>query len=137
MPIVKVSWSDAHDFCAWAGGRLPTEARYGPIDEIAWYNKNGGGQTHEVAQKRANGFGLLDTLGNAWEWVNDWYDQDYYQDSPSQDPPGPASGQYRVMRGGSWFCSPRNVRVSNRAGINPGFRDTDFGVRCGGEVAGP
>jgi len=149
MPIVNVTWNDAHDFCAWVGGRLATEAeweyaargastaaRYGPIDEIAWYNENSGGQTHAVAEKRANGFGLFDTLGNAWEWVNDWYDANYYSSSPSTDPPGPASGQYRVLRGGSWRAGPGDVRVSLRVRYPPHYTDFTFGVRCGGELAG-
>ena len=172
MPIVNVSWNDSQAYCQWAGGRLPTEAeweyaarggsteaRYGPLDDVAWYADNSGRQrldsaeisrtdssnyvkrldengnrTHDVAQKRANGFGLYDTLGNVWEWVNDWYDANYYQSSPSSDPPGPSSGQYRVLRDGSWDNVPRNVRVSLRLTNFPGSRFNDNGFRCVGEA---
>jgi len=129
------------------GGRLPTEAeweyaaragsaesRYGNLDDIAWYNGNSGGKTHDVGQKRANGFGLYDMLGTVWQWVNDWYDQNYYQSSPSQDPSGPSSGQFRVLRGGSRFNLPRYVRVSNRNWLDPTLRNGIVGFRCGGEV---
>jgi formylglycine-generating enzyme required for sulfatase activity len=152
MPIVNVGWDDAQAYCGWVGGRLPTEAeweyaarggsteaRYGPLDEIAWYEHNSGRrkysgrQTHDVAQKRANGFGLYDMLGNVWEWVNDWYDRNYYQNSPSQDPAGPASGRAHIMRGGSWGDGARKVRESVRAGINPGLPSINNGVRCAGK----
>jgi formylglycine-generating enzyme required for sulfatase activity len=147
LPIVNVSWDDAQAYCAWAGGRLPTEAeweyaarggstepRYGDLDDIAWYMNNSRGQPHPVGEKRANGFGLYDMLGKVWEWVNDWYEENNYQYSLSQDYTGPVSGQYRVLRGGSWISDPGVVRVSFRVGDDPGGRDHGNGFRCGGEV---
>jgi formylglycine-generating enzyme required for sulfatase activity len=150
MPIVNVTWNDAVAFCTWAGGRLPseaeweyaaragsTESRYGPIDEVAWYSDNSGGKTYEVAQKRWNTFKLYDILGNVWEWVNDWYGQSYHDASPERDPQGPPSGQFRVLRGGSWNAGPLSVRVSVRVTLNPGVRSNILGFRCVGEVGKP
>jgi serine/threonine-protein kinase len=147
MPIVNVSWDDAREYCVWAGGRLlteaeweyaarggSTEARSGDLDSIAWYSKNSGGRTHEVAQRRANDFGLFDVLGNVSEWVNDWYDDKYYQNSPVQHPPGPTSGRWRVLRGGSWDDFAWDVRVSARTGNYPVARDHNIGLRCGWDV---
>jgi formylglycine-generating enzyme required for sulfatase activity len=149
MPIVNVSWGDARAYCVWAGGRLPTDAeweyaaragssqaRYGKLDEIAWYTSNSGDQAHVVAQKRPNGFGLFDMLGNVWEWVNDWYGENYFQTSPFQDPAGPTSGTLRVLRGGSWGSVPGNVRVSERS---MGFSGADDikGARCVGDLSAP
>jgi serine/threonine-protein kinase len=149
MPIVNVSWDNAQMYCVWAGGRLPTEAEweyaarggstealYGPLDEVAWYSANSGNQTHPVGQKRANGFGLYEMLGNAEEWVKDWYDGGYYQSSPSKDPAGPTTGQERVLRGGSWFSVPGDVRVSYRGWDNPAAGYISVGLRCVGDVAG-
>jgi formylglycine-generating enzyme required for sulfatase activity len=150
MPIVNITWNQAHDYCSWAEGRLPTEAeweyaaragnteaRFGPLDVVAWYHGNSGNRTHEVARRHANAFGLFDVLGNVWEWVADWYDENYYQKSPSQDPPGPASGSQRVYRGGSWFSNPGFVRVSVRNSEFPVVLDPTFGFRCVWAVTGP
>ncbi len=143
LPMVDVTWDEAQDYCTWVGGRLPTEAeyeyvtrggsaaaRYGDLNDIAWNKTNSTNHTHSVAGKRPNGFGLFDTLGNVWEWVNDWYGQDYYQKSPSADPPGPASGQARVLRGGSWIDDPKLLRASDRYFYKPDARSDFFGFRC-------
>ena len=151
QPIMNVTWDEAQSYCVWAGGRLPTEAEweyaarggsteadYGPLNEVAWYGDNCGGQTHDVAQKRPNGFGLYDALGNVWEWVNDRYDEHYYQNSPSQDPEGPETGQLHVLRGGGWGASSRFIRVSCRLRFNPADRVTVYGgFRCRTEVVNP
>jgi len=120
-PVVCVSWNDALAFCKWAGCRLPTEADWeyaarggikgmnykysgsNDLEEVGWYSKNSGKKTHPVGQKKANELGLYDMSGNVWEWCSDWYEKDYYQNSPRNNPKGPDSGKYRVLRGGSWY----------------------------------
>ena len=81
-----------------------------------------------VGKFRANKFGLYDTMGNAWEWVSDWYDGKYYAKSPRRDPKGPSGGSHRVRRGGSWLNRPARVRSALRSRNGPGFRH-HLGVR--------
>jgi serine/threonine-protein kinase len=94
--------------------------------------KENGNSMHEVDQKRANGFGLFDMLGDVSEWVNDWYDfaANYYENGPSQDPAGPLSGEERVLRGGAWDDVPSDVRVSVRHPSTADSRSNDVGFRC-------
>ncbi len=142
-PVVNVTWDEALNFCKWAGGRLPTEAeweyaaragsstsRYGELDEIAWYEKNSENTVHRAGHKRANRFGLFDMLGNAWEWVNDWYDGKYYARSPGLDPAGPETGQMHGIRGGSWLNNSKLLRASDRGRSLPDLRFNYFGLRC-------
>ncbi len=145
-PVEDVSWDDVQDFIKELNSltgmqyRLPTEAEWeyaaragtttkyycgddeSCLDTIAWYAVNSDGTTHRVGQKTPNAWGLYDMSGNVWEWVSDWYDFDYYEISTSTDPQGPASGDYRVLRGGGWESSyggPEYCRSSFRFNFTP------------------
>ena len=148
-PVEGVNWYEAREYCEAAGGRLPTEAeweyaaracsseaRYGQLDAIAWYLGNSGSQTHPARQKQPNSWGLYDMLGNAKEWVADWYEENYYQTLPSlaTDPKGPPTGMHRVLRGGYWDDRPGDVRASSRDFSIPSNRSVGYGFRCARSV---
>jgi formylglycine-generating enzyme required for sulfatase activity len=153
LPIDSVKFSDAEDFCSRAskivGKRigLPTEAEWeyacragtttkfnicdddSELDQTAWYQGNSEGKPHPVGQKKPNSWGLYDMHGNIWEWCQDWYAEDYYSQSPSLDPPGPASGTKRVTRGGCWNSTAWSCRSAQRNGSDPAwFQEHGFRV---------
>jgi formylglycine-generating enzyme required for sulfatase activity len=129
------------------GYRLPTEAEWeyaaragqdfeyagsNNLDEVAWYDGNSGGETHPVGQKRPNAWGLYDMSGNVFEWVNDWYDDEYYSSKSHNDPYGPESSVNRVnrvLRGGSWSYGARDARVAVRSWYGPAYRYSAIGFR--------
>ena len=142
-PVENVNWHEAKRFCEKLGYRLPTEAEweyavragttgdyYGSLNRIAWYQKNSNNQTHPVAKKSPNSFGLYDMSGNVSEWVNDWYGEDYYKVSPKNNPQGPRNGHSRVLRGGSFNFLSYFFRSSFRSLSLPDFRHYTYGFRC-------
>ena len=132
LPVESVSWNDAKEFCRMLSQmtskayRLPTEAEWeyaaragspgpyaGELDAIAWYGKNSGGKTHPVGQKKPNAFGLFDMHGNAWEWCEDvWHDN--YNGAPTDGSAWLSGGESgrRVVRGGSWSVNDAFARDS-------------------------
>ena len=84
----------------------------------------------------ASPYGALDMAGNVWEWVNDWYQSDYYSVSPLNNPPGPGSGSYKVLRGGSWGSVDYYLRVANRNYTYPNFSNLIIGFRCAAPTPG-
>lgn len=96
------------------------EARYGALDDIAWYKENAGGETHEAGLKQPNSWGLYDMLGNVWEWCSDVYDETIY-------------GSYRIFRGGGWNDEARGCLATNRRRSHPvAFKIDDLGFRIAG-----
>ena len=103
-----------------------TTARYGVLNDIAWYNGNAGSTTHAVATKLPNALGLYDTLGNVWEWCQDWYGP--YASGSVTNPTGPATGSLRMYRGGCW-ADLSLCRGSQRYFDPSSWTDKYFGFR--------
>ena len=152
-PVVGISWHDAVIYCEWVSEqvgthfRLPTEAereyaaRGGlsgadwPQDSDAWPD---GSERSSVATAEhphvpleacRNGFGLYCMADNVHEWCSDWYDRNYYSQSPESTPTGPAEGMRKASRGGSWRHRVKFTRVSARSSLSPNYRYNDYGFR--------
>ena len=153
-PVERVSWNDVQSFIQKLNTlektnkyRLPTEAEweyavragsenaYGfssnanRLSQYAWHRNNSADETHPVGQLKPNAWGLFDMQGNVHEWCQDWFDRNYYSQSPSNAPLGPSSGLAKVLRGGDWGSEDWYCRCASRSLSSPDRRSNRVGFR--------
>jgi formylglycine-generating enzyme required for sulfatase activity len=163
-PVETVNWNEAMEFCHRLSAlpaeqaarrvyRLPTEAEWeyacragtatrwycgddeASLLDAAWFARNNDGMTHPVGEKQPNAWGLCDMHGNVWQWCVDLFKTDYYKESPSNDPIGPAKGVVHTLRGGAAFERASMCRSAFRHCEIPNFHVRGFGFRVLADVA--
>ena len=144
-PVTAVTWDGAKSFCEFHGGRLPTESEWeyaakggknknnyqfsgsDNAADVAWFVPTSGGRPHDVGEKKPNSLGIHDMSGNAWEWVHDWHG--LYGAKEYENPKGPETGKYKIIRGGSWTSfGVGNLRNTARVVMVP-TEVTNIGFR--------